>query len=86
MRIQAGIKLIGFVGQIMSIVALLSANPDPSEAEVKAALAGNICRCGTYPRILAAVKTASSFFAFNVFCFKAQNSNRHVTSDIDLFL
>src|SRR5580692_11194991 len=38
-------------GQIMSAAALLRQNPRPSDAEIDAAMAGNICRCGTYPRI-----------------------------------
>ena len=42
-------------GQIMSAAALLSANPRPSEAEVETAMAGNICRCGCYPRIKNAI-------------------------------
>ncbi|WP_101757057.1 (2Fe-2S)-binding protein [Oceanicoccus sp. KOV_DT_Chl] len=42
-------------GQIMSTVALLASNPQPTEDEIKQALAGNICRCGTYPRILSAI-------------------------------
>jgi isoquinoline 1-oxidoreductase alpha subunit len=46
-------------GQIMSAVSLLSVKPDPSDADVDAAMAGNICRCGTYPRIRAAIKTAA---------------------------
>lgn len=47
-------------GQIMSAVALLNKNPDPSEDDIKTALAGNICRCGTYSRILKAVKQAAN--------------------------
>ena len=47
-------------GQIMTAVALLDTNPDPSEDEVKEAMDGNICRCGTYLRIRAAVQTAAS--------------------------
>lgn len=47
-------------GQIMSTVALLSSNPAPTETDVKTALAGNICRCGTYQRILKAVQVAAS--------------------------
>ena len=47
-------------GQIMSTVALLNQNPTPTEDDVKAALAGNICRCGTYQRILNAVHVAAS--------------------------
>lgn len=46
-------------GQIMSAAALLESNPNPSEADVEIALAGNICRCGCYPRIKKAVLAAS---------------------------
>jgi len=47
-------------GQIMQAVYLLSKNPDPSDADIDVALAGNLCRCGTYPRIRLAVKTAAA--------------------------
>jgi len=46
-------------GQIMSATALLEANPNPSDADIDAAMAGNICRCGTYPRIRQAVHRAA---------------------------
>ena len=46
-------------GQIMAAVALLAATPSPSDADIDAALAGNLCRCGTYPRIRAAVHRAA---------------------------
>ena len=46
-------------GQIMSAAALLVANPNPNDADIDAALSGNICRCGTYPRIRAAVHRAA---------------------------
>lgn len=46
-------------GQIMTAVALLNENPLPSDQEIENAMNGNICRCGTYLRIKAAVKTAS---------------------------
>jgi len=46
-------------GQIMQAVALLSATPKPSDAEIENAMAGNICRCGTYQRIRAAIKQAA---------------------------
>ena len=46
-------------GQIMSAAALIENNPNPSDAEIDAAMSGNICRCGTYPRIRAAIKQAS---------------------------
>src|SRR5271169_69001 len=47
-------------GQIMSAVALLVANPKPSDADIDAAMSGNICRCGTYRRIRAAIKQAAA--------------------------
>ena len=46
-------------GQIMSAVALLASNKNPSDADINAAMDGNICRCGTYPRIRAAIKKAA---------------------------
>jgi isoquinoline 1-oxidoreductase alpha subunit len=46
-------------GQIMTTVALLAQKPDPSDAEIDAALSGNICRCGTYNRIRDAVHLAA---------------------------
>ena len=46
-------------GQIMSATALLATTPDPSDADIDAAMAGNICRCGTYVRIRAAIKQAA---------------------------
>lgn len=46
-------------GQIMNAAALLSRNASPTDAEIDAAMAGNICRCGTYPRIKAAITSAA---------------------------
>jgi isoquinoline 1-oxidoreductase alpha subunit len=46
-------------GQLMSAAALLSVNKNPSDAEIDTAMSGNICRCGTYPRIKAAIKDAA---------------------------
>lgn len=46
-------------GQIMSAVALLTSKPKPTDAEIDSAMSGNICRCGTYPRIRAAIQTAA---------------------------
>jgi isoquinoline 1-oxidoreductase alpha subunit len=46
-------------GQIMSATALLAANPSPTDAQIDAAMDGNICRCGTYPRIRAAIHKAA---------------------------
>lgn len=47
-------------GQIMTAVALLEKNPDPTDEEIESAMHGNICRCGTYLRIRSAVKTAAN--------------------------
>jgi isoquinoline 1-oxidoreductase alpha subunit len=47
-------------GQIMSASALLAQNPNPSDRDIDAAMSGNICRCGTYPRIRKAIHTAAS--------------------------
>jgi isoquinoline 1-oxidoreductase subunit alpha len=46
-------------GQIMQAAALLAATPHPSDAEIDQAMLGNICRCGTYVRIRAAIRTAA---------------------------
>lgn len=46
-------------GQVMQAAALLAANPDPSDDEIKQGMSGNICRCGTYQRIFSAVRTAA---------------------------
>ena len=46
-------------GQIMSASALLASKPRPSDSDIDNAMAGNICRCGTYPRIRAAIKQAA---------------------------
>ena len=47
-------------GQIMSASALLAAKPNPSDSDIDDAMAGNICRCGTYPRIRAGIKKAAA--------------------------
>ena len=46
-------------GQIMSATALLASNKNPSDADIDSFMSGNICRCGTYPRIRAAIKAAA---------------------------
>jgi len=46
-------------GQVMSACALLATNASPNDAEIDAAMAGNLCRCGTYPRIRSAIKSAA---------------------------
>jgi isoquinoline 1-oxidoreductase alpha subunit len=47
-------------GQIMSATALLESNPAPTDADIDGAMSGNICRCGTYSRIRAAIHTAAA--------------------------
>ena len=47
-------------GQLMAAQALLTKNNNPSDADIEAAMSGNICRCGTYGRIKAAIKTAAA--------------------------
>ncbi len=46
-------------GQIMQAASFLDLNPDPTDDQIDAAMSGNLCRCGTYPRIRAAIKSAS---------------------------
>ena len=50
-------------GQVMSAAALLATTPQPSDAQIDEAMSGNICRCGTYPRIRAAIKRAAAQLA-----------------------
>jgi len=47
-------------GMIMTAVAFLKAKPDPTESEVATFMQGNVCRCGTYPRIAAAIRQAAT--------------------------
>ncbi|HVS76419.1 MAG TPA: (2Fe-2S)-binding protein [Steroidobacteraceae bacterium] len=56
-----GVPQCGYcqAGQIMSAVALLRRSPHPTDADIDSAMAGNICRCGTYPRIRAAIHRAA---------------------------
>jgi isoquinoline 1-oxidoreductase alpha subunit len=59
--VELGVPQCGYcqVGQIMSAAALLKETSDPSDEDIDRAMAGNICRCGTYPRIRAAIKKAA---------------------------
>jgi isoquinoline 1-oxidoreductase subunit alpha len=50
-------------GQIMQAAAMLAAIPDPTDDDIDAEMGGNLCRCGTYPRIRAAIKTAAATLA-----------------------
>jgi isoquinoline 1-oxidoreductase alpha subunit len=54
-------------GQIMSAAALLESNPNPSDADIDAAMRGNVCRCGMYQRIRQAIKRVSSDAVVGVF-------------------
>ena len=59
--VKLGVPQCGFCqpGQIMTASALLAANPNPSDEQIDDAMRGNICRCGTYPRIRAAIHEAA---------------------------
>lgn len=59
--VELGVPQCGYcqAGQIMSAAALLAANPSPSDDEIDRSLGGNLCRCGTYVRIRAAVRRAA---------------------------
>lgn len=59
--IEAQVPQCGYCqsGQIMSAVALLKTNPNPSDSDIDEAMSGNICRCGTYPRIRKAIHRAA---------------------------
>ena len=63
--VKADVPQCGYCqsGQIMSAAALLAENKAPSDADIDAAMAGNICRCGTYQRIRAAIKDAAGIAA-----------------------
>ena len=59
--IEVGVPQCGYCqpGQIMSAAALLKQTPKPQDSDIDQAMSGNICRCGTYPRIRAAIKKAA---------------------------
>jgi len=59
--VAVGVPQCGYcqTGQVMSAAALLKQTPNPTDADIDAAMAGNICRCGTYQRIRAAIKAAA---------------------------
>jgi isoquinoline 1-oxidoreductase alpha subunit len=63
--IEADVVQCGYCqsGQVMAAAALLAQKPKPTDAEIDAAMSGNICRCGTYQRIRAAVHRASELMA-----------------------
>jgi isoquinoline 1-oxidoreductase alpha subunit len=60
--LDLGVPQCGYCqsGQVMAATALLKQNPQPSDADIEAAMSGNICRCGTYTRIRAAIKQAAA--------------------------
>ncbi len=59
--VQMGVPQCGFcqTGQVMSATALLKKTPAPTDAEIDAAMSGNLCRCGTYTRIRSAIKNVA---------------------------
>ncbi|MFL9709659.1 (2Fe-2S)-binding protein [Methylobacillus sp. Pita1] len=59
--LELGVAQCGYcqAGQIMSATALLRTTPNPTDEDIDEAMSGNICRCGTYPRIRAAIKLAA---------------------------
>ncbi len=59
--VELGVPQCGYcqAGQLMSAAALLARNPHPNDEAIDAAMSGNLCRCGTYPRIRAAIKKAA---------------------------
>ena len=65
--IEHGVPQCGYCqsGQIMSAAALLASNPNPSDQQIDSAMNGNLCRCGTYPRIKAAIKSAAQMAGDN---------------------
>ena len=65
---EIGVPQCGYCqsGQIMSAAALLAAKPDPTDADIDAAMAGNLCRCGTYLRIRKAIHQASALMTGKV--------------------
>ncbi|MGR3502388.1 (2Fe-2S)-binding protein [Pseudaestuariivita sp.] len=60
--IEAQVAQCGYCqgGQIMQAASLLATHPEPTDAQIDHAMSGNLCRCGTYPRIRAAVKSAAT--------------------------
>ena len=60
--VDLGVPQCGYcqAGQIMSAAALLARTPKPTDAQIDEAMSGNICRCGTYTRIRAAIKQAAA--------------------------
>jgi isoquinoline 1-oxidoreductase alpha subunit len=60
--VELGVPQCGYcqAGQIMSAAALLAATPHPTDDEIDRSMAGNLCRCGTYVRIRAAIKKAAT--------------------------
>ena len=61
-------------GQIMSAAALLERNPSPTDDEIDAAMAGNLCRCGTYVRIKSAIKAASGVMTASALFYNAMEA------------
>jgi len=60
--VELAVPQCGFcqAGQIMSAAALLAANPAPTDEDIDQSMCGNLCRCGTYPRIRAAIRRVAA--------------------------
>lgn len=69
-------------GQIMSAAALLATKPEPSDADIDEAMAGNYCRCGTYIRIRAAIHTAASFYNADLSSTNTSSTSNLSTSNL----
>ena len=68
-------------GMIMAAAALLAANPQPSDAEIRAGMQDNICRCGSYPRIVAAIRLAAAGEAAASYTAERDEASRASTAD-----
>lgn len=62
-------------GQLMAATTLLDSNPNPTDDEIRAAMSGNLCRCGTYPKIIAAIRAVANARAAERRSADAESSN-----------
>ncbi len=84
--IKHGALQCGFCtsGMILTAKALIDANPDPTEDEIKRALAGNLCRCGTYPRIITAIQTWKEYRNVKLDTAPREDDERDQERDLDV--
>ncbi len=83
--IKNGALQCGFCtsGMILTAKSLIDRNPDPSESEIKRTLAGNLCRCGTYPRIIEAIQTWKDYEGVTLDTEPKPNDERDQKRDLD---